>query len=677
MIGICTLVCLTGLGVTAIAHRNARTTTATVADSLFREVSAHAVTRTTNFVLRAVPLIESMARLSHDGLALDDTDRLARQLLAVLDANPGFTWISFGDEAGTFTGVYRLPDGRLRVNQSRIEDGKTRLVEHDVRADLSWKFFRSEADSGYDPRKRPFYERARGEKRPVWHPPYIFYDQAVPGISCSRAVYDEAGRMRGVLSVDFDLNSLSQFLADLSVSPNGKVLMFTSDGVLLAQPGRRVELRKEQRGQGRLLTLDDVSDPVIESYRARLQPAHTQPARATTAFHSFEFRHADRDYIASATSFPIGDDLVWVFGAAAPKDDFLARVWQSQWQALAVAAAAVLLAVLLAAVMARRVSGQVLALVNFMHRVGGGDLEAPADFGGNREFRVLSHALNRMIADLRDRLRLRHSMDVAMAVQQRLLPAEAPRTPGLDIAGHSTYCDETGGDYYDYLFLDEPANDKLLVAVGDVSGHGVAAALVMAGARAVLRDRVTPDVDLAELMGRLNRLLSADHAGERFMTMHLSVIDAGAGTFRWASAGHDPAVIYDPDTDRFEEIDRAEFPLGVLDEAEYKEHAHAAPLRPGQVITIGTDGVWEERNAAGEEFGKGRLRQTIRESAAGTAEQIVQALVSRLTDFRSGTRPRDDLTLVVIKVVAVGAAAKGRASSDRGLERNEPVDQVV
>src|SRR5204862_7586156 len=185
----------------------------------------------------------------------------------------------------------------------------------------------------------------------------------------------------------------------------------------------------------------------------------------------------------------------------------------------------------------------VLALIGFMGRVGAGDLDARADLGGSREFRDLSDALNRMIGDLRDRLRLRHSLLVAMEVQQRLLPPGPPRVPGLEVAGHSTYCDETGGDYYDFLVLDEAAPGRLLVALGDVMGHGVAAALVMAGARAVLRDRAGAAGSLAELLGRLNQMLAADLGGERFMTMHLSVVDVRTATFRWASAGHDPALI--------------------------------------------------------------------------------------------------------------------------------------
>src|SRR5947209_2571445 len=170
-----------------------------------------------------------------------------------------------------------------------------------------------------------------------------------------------------------------------------------------------------------------------------------------------------------------------------------------------------------------------------------------------------------MIADLRDRLRLRHSLGVAMEVQQRLLPLGPPRVRGLDVAGHSTYCDETGGDYYDFLVLDRASPDAVLIVLGDVMGHGVAAALVMAGVRAVLRDRVDTAGSLADLMGRLNRLIAADHQGDRFMTMHLSIIDSRSRTMRWASAGHDPALVYDSAADRFEEVGDGDLPLGVMD----------------------------------------------------------------------------------------------------------------
>jgi serine phosphatase RsbU (regulator of sigma subunit) len=650
VLGVVGLVLLTGVAVTWLAHRSARASTEALADSLFREVSNHAVTHTRAFVLRAAPLVESLRALADKGLDLGDSDRLAAQLLAVLRANPGLSWVSYGDESGTFTGTFPTPTG-LGVNQSRIVNGHTHLVEHDVLADGSWRVARRDDDSGYDPRKRPWYRKASQEGRVVWLPPYVFYNQGVPGISCAAPVLDK-GRLRGAFSIDFDLNALSDFIAGLSVSEHSRLFLFTADEVLLAHPHQRGLATRRERDVGRLLTLADTEDPLVEAFRHNLRPEHVQTA-SEADFHFFEFTHDATEYLASATAFRIGGDLIWVVGAIAPKADFLAGVWHSQALALVVAGAAILVAVLLAVLMAGRVSGPVLSLIGFMQRVGGGDLEARADFGGSREFRELSRALNRMIVDLRDRLRLRHSLNVAMEVQQRLLPQRPPQVRGLDVAGHSTYCDETGGDYYDFLVLDQTAPDSVLVALGDVMGHGVAAALVMAGARAVLRDRADTAGGLADLMGRLNRLLAADLEGTRFMTMHLSVLDARTGLFRWVSAGHDPALLFDPATDRFEEPDVGDLPLGILEETEYTEHSYS-PLRPGQVIVVGTDGVWESPNAAGEQFGKPRLREAIREAANGTAEQIVQTILDRLAAFRGDCRAVDDVTFVVIRVLSIG-----------------------
>jgi sigma-B regulation protein RsbU (phosphoserine phosphatase) len=642
------LVLLTGAVVLALAHRSAQATTEALTGSVFREVSGRAATHTRGFVLRAAPVVESLGQLADKGLAVEDPERLAPQLLAVLKANPGLSWVSYSDERGAFTGAYSAPEGGTLIKHSHIVDGKTRLVEYDTLPDGTRKILKADDDSGYDPRKRPFYLGAKQAGRLVWLPPYVFYWQWVPGITCAVPVKDASGQLRGVLTADFDLNALSDFVSGLSVSEHSRVFLFTSDGVLLAHPDHRGV--SGERETAKLLTLADADDPLVDAYRANLKPEHLT-ASDGEAFHRFEFRQDGAAYLGSATTFRVGDDLVWVVGVVAPKADFVGDVWRTQAVALAAAAAAVLAAVALAFTLASAVSRPVSALIGFMQRVGGGDLEAKADFGGSREFRRLADALNRMIADLRDRLRLRHSLGVAMEVQQRLLPAAAPKVRGLDVAGHSTYCDETGGDYYDFLVLDKAAPDQVLVALGDVMGHGVAAALVMAGVRAVLRDRAVAAGDLAELMGRLNNCIAADHGGDRFMTMHLSVIDARTGTMRWVSAGHDPVIVFDPAANSFTEVGEGDLPLGVMDDTQYREQISPA-FRPGQILFLGTDGVWEMPDARGEQYGKDRLRQVIRECAARSAEEIARAVRERLTAFRGDVKSVDDVTFVVVKVLA-------------------------
>ncbi|HEY1859468.1 MAG TPA: cache domain-containing protein, partial [Gemmataceae bacterium] len=437
MLGVCGLVLLTGAAVIWLAQVSARRSTDILTDALFREASAHAVSETRAFTERATPVVEALRRLANDGLVLDDADRLARQLLAFLQSNPGLSWVSYSDEAGTFTGAYRTADGEQHVRQTRIVNGKTPTLEYDVQLDGTWRQVKPEFDSGYDPRVRPWYTKIKAAGRLVWMPPYIFYDQGVPGITCGAPLRDRSDRYRGVVTADFDLNALTTFVARLSVSPNSRFFMYTTDETLLAHPSQKVVGAAGQRAAGELLTFGDMDDPLVEAFRGRVS-ADPLPPGATESFQRFQFDRDGVQYLASTTAFRVGDDQVWVIGAAAPKADFLADVWRSQAIALMAAAGALLIAVLVAVLMARSVSTPVLKMIGFMNRVGSGDLDAQAKFGGSREFRNLADALNRMIADLRDRLRLRHSLGIAMEVQRRLLPSRPPQVNGLDVAGHST-----------------------------------------------------------------------------------------------------------------------------------------------------------------------------------------------------------------------------------------------
>src|SRR5215468_3998901 len=202
VLGVCGLVLLTG--------------------AVFREVSGRAATHTRGFVLRAAPVVESLGQLADKGLAVDDQERLAPQLLAVLKANLGLSWVSYSDESGAFTGAYRAPEGGTLIKHSHIVNGKTKVVEYDTLPDGTRKILKAEDDSGYDPRKRPFYLGAKQAGRLIWLPPYVFYWQWVPGITCAVPVKDASGAFRGVLTSDFDLNALSEFVAGLSVSEHSR-----------------------------------------------------------------------------------------------------------------------------------------------------------------------------------------------------------------------------------------------------------------------------------------------------------------------------------------------------------------------------------------------------------------------------------------------------------------------
>ncbi len=243
---------------------------------------------------------------------------------------------------------------------------------------------------------------------------------------------------------------------------------------------------------------------------------------------------------------------------------------------------------------------------------------------------------------------VRHSLTLAMEVQQSLLPKTNPKVNGLDIAGKSIYCDETGGDYYDFLNIDSSTEGKIGVVVGDVSGHGIPSALLMAGVRAYLHGRATRPGSPAEIVTDVNRLVSADTVETgQFMTLFFLVIEARTGRLSWVRAGHDPAIIYSPDSDQFEELKGDGLPLGVNEDWSYEEYTVNA--RPGQILILTTDGVWETHNAQGEMFGKERFKEVIRRNAGLRAKGIHLSIIEAVSTFRGEASQEDDLTLVVSK----------------------------
>jgi serine phosphatase RsbU (regulator of sigma subunit) len=248
----------------------------------------------------------------------------------------------------------------------------------------------------------------------------------------------------------------------------------------------------------------------------------------------------------------------------------------------------------------------------------------------------------------RDRMQL--SLDLAMEVQQNLLPLTAPVIDGLDLAGRSIYCDETGGDYYDFIKMDPTRTHEVGLVVGDVSDHGIPSALLMTTARAFLRQRSSMAGGLADIITDVNRQFYRDvkETGQ-FMTLFFGRLDPVNMRMTWVRAGHDPALLYDPGTELFEELEGNGLPLGV--EKNYRFEQNRRDLAKGQTLLIGTDGIWEARDRTGRMFGKERLRQVVRQNVDSPAGDIADAVISAVDDFLDGRARQDDITLLVAKLI--------------------------
>jgi sigma-B regulation protein RsbU (phosphoserine phosphatase) len=252
------------------------------------------------------------------------------------------------------------------------------------------------------------------------------------------------------------------------------------------------------------------------------------------------------------------------------------------------------------------------------------------------------------VVDLTEQKR---ALELAGKVQKNLIPAKAPQIKGLDIAGRSDPCQEVGGDYFDFLYGPEYPAGTLRVVVGDISGHGVEAALLMTTARAFIRMRATQSVEPAEVVTLTNHDLALDMGDSgSFMTLFYMEIDPDTRTARWVRAGHEPAMLYCPVRDRFEELVGNGTPLGVNQDFGFTEQTLPA-LHPGTILALGTDGIWEARDPDGRFFGKERFRDIIRRQAGGSAQDMVTAVFDEIGRFCRGLPHDDDITLVVIKIL--------------------------
>ena len=245
-----------------------------------------------------------------------------------------------------------------------------------------------------------------------------------------------------------------------------------------------------------------------------------------------------------------------------------------------------------------------------------------------------------------------HKKALALAgeVQKSLLPQKNPKIPGYDVAGRNVSCDEIGGDYFDFLWRREAPRDPFSIVVGDITGHGVDSALLMSSARAFLRMRASQPGTISEIVAAMNGQLARDVLDSgRFMTLFYLTVDPARDEIQWIRAGHDPALLYDPARDVFDELAGPGIALGIDDGYVYHENRRKG-LQDGQVLAIGTDGIWEAYSQDGEMFGKKRFRDLLRRHARAGADDILNAVYDDLTSFTVGRKSEDDVTLVILKV---------------------------
>ncbi|MFN8587048.1 MAG: SpoIIE family protein phosphatase [Candidatus Eisenbacteria bacterium] len=242
-----------------------------------------------------------------------------------------------------------------------------------------------------------------------------------------------------------------------------------------------------------------------------------------------------------------------------------------------------------------------------------------------------------------ERRRLEKELAIAREIQRSFLPAGAPEIPGFDLAGTSITHDEVGGDYFDFIPV---STTRLGLAVADVSGKGIPAALLMAGFRMSLLAEIRNEFAIRAVMRKANGLLHESTERDKFVTAFYGVLDWRNSILIFSNAGHNPPLVMHSDGTTEQLLDGG-LALGVLPDSVYEERPIA--LRQGDVLVFYTDGVSEAENEDGEQFGEERLEQVARAHAAEPAARLLAAIVDAVVAWTGDRGPTDDLTLIVVR----------------------------
>jgi phosphoserine phosphatase RsbU/P len=261
---------------------------------------------------------------------------------------------------------------------------------------------------------------------------------------------------------------------------------------------------------------------------------------------------------------------------------------------------------------------------------------------------TISSRLRRLMAEEVRRQRLDEELKVGTRIQLSLMPQRCPELPGWDVAAYYQPAREVGGDFYDFLLAPDQLR-QLRMAIADVTGKGVPAALFMASARTTLRAESIAGYGPANVLSRANRVFLLDGASPLFLSAFYAVLDGESGSLTYANAGHE-CPLWRHANGCVQRLDQHGIMLGLFAGTTYGEWS--VTMAPGDSLVLYTDGVTEARNEAGAFFGEETLETLVATAGAECAGELVTAIVDAIGTFAGATPPADDCTIVVLKRTA-------------------------
>jgi len=350
-----------------------------------------------------------------------------------------------------------------------------------------------------------------------------------------------------------------------------------------------------------------------------------------------------------ATAFEPASGMT--FGIARPIGGSLREIRSTALRNLGVGVGFIALAFLGIVPLSGRMTRSLSVLTKGVERLSKGDLEARVPVRSKNEFGALAAAFNQMASDLAqqqkklvEQERLQKELEMCRRIQEVLLPREPLKVAFAEARGISIPARQVGGDFFNYFVLPE---GDVAILMGDVSGKGVPAALLMANLQARLQARLQVERDLARLAEEIDVEVNRQTEPQTFATLFMGIISRDGRVLRWVNAGHNPQYVLGVDG-RVQVLNATGKPIGLLPGDGFEEHE--VNLLAGDFLFLYTDGLVEAENPQGEEFGTQRLQGILMKEREFNPDQIVADIVEAISSHRAGTEAGDDATLLALKV---------------------------